>query len=307
MRLCIAFGACALLIEPLAAVEVAERLEKSERSEKSEKSDKSSQYVRGVVITDGAAIYKEPDFDSPVVDYVGADTKVSVSKKAFSGAAGMGIFHQVRYGSKREGYIPDTDVRAAKAVADKAPEGAKASGSKMWEKEEQDMLGNAPLYFTRYLGGTVAMVNLKEKFSGRTLDDDVIVFGIRMMGPGTLFDGPPLDFNFLFTIDSPDYYSRFASGDANGYMLFSDVAFMLPLIDAKKTLVSYGIGLMTVYSSYRIPVQGKTFDSQELRVGALVAAGVGQKFGKNLWRGDAKYYFEKTQYPAYFLSFMGEY
>ncbi len=269
---------------------------------------KKVSWARAVIINDGAAVYLRPDFDSVVQDYLGVEMKVLVSRKPVRGLGGMGLFHQVRYG-KKKGYIADTDIKAMKVAGDDAPPPRKKkSASKMWEEEEEAALGKAPLYFRRYLGGALAMVNFSEKFSGRKLSDDMLMYGIRMMGPGTLFDGPPLDFNFWFTVDKPDYYSKFASGTPNGFMLFGDVAFMMPFIDVKDWLATYGLGLMWVYTSYRVPVKSQTFDSQELRVGLDVTAGVSRRmFGKYLLRGDIKYYIEKTQYMGYMLSFMGEY
>jgi hypothetical protein len=267
---------------------------------------KSAGWVKGVVYNDGAAVYKSPDFDSAVLDYLDVNTPVFVSKRATRGLGGMGLFHLVRYGKKR-GYIADTDVKVSKSAVMVDQPSRKKSPSKMWEKEEEEALGDSPLYFRRYLGGALANVQFAEKFSGRRLSDDMLMYGMRMMGPGVLFDGPPLDFNFWFTLSKPGYHRKFSSGESTGYMLFGDVAFMLPFIDTKNWLATYGLGVMWVYTSYRIPVKGDTFDSQEFRIGLDVTAGVGRKFGKYMLRGDAKYYIEKTQYLGYMLSFMGEY
>ncbi|NJM10450.1 MAG: hypothetical protein HC883_06275, partial [Bdellovibrionaceae bacterium] len=201
------------------------------------------------IYVDGAAVYEKSDFDSKVQDYLRYQTKVMVSKKAFRGIGGMGLFHRIRYG-KKFGYIPDTDVRVFTEESEKTPETAPETktGSKAWEKEEEEQLGKAPLYFTRYLGGAVAMVNFTEKFSGKKFSDNMLMYGLRMSGPGTLFDGPPLDFNFWFSLDKPGYYDNFASGKPTGFLMFGDVMIQLPFIDAKNTLVTYGLGLMWVYT-----------------------------------------------------------
>jgi hypothetical protein len=128
-----------------------------------------------------------------------------------------------------------------------------------------------------------------------------------MMGPGTLFDGPPLDFNFWFSLQKPGYYSRFDSGTPTGFLVFGDLMAMLPLVNLDNNLVSYGLGLMWVYTKYSVPVKQVTFDSQEFRVGVDFALGYGHRFGRFLLRADAKYYIEKTQYLGYVLSFQTEY
>lgn len=258
------------------------------------------------IYVDGAAIYEKPDFDSKVQDYLRYQTKVHVSKKAFRGSSGMGLFHRIRYGNKL-GWVPDTDVRISLPEAKKESAPEKKSGSKAWEKEEEEALGKAPLYFTRYLGAAFAIVNFTEKFSGKKYSDDMMMYGMRMTGPGTLFDGPPLDFNFWFSLDKPDYYGKFASGKPTGFLLFGDVMAMLPLIDTTNWLATYGLGVMWTYTRYKVPVKGANFDSQEFRIGFDADLGVARRFGKYLLRVDAKYYYEKTQYLGYIMSFQGEY
>lgn len=319
MKLCIAFGACATsssfaqLVDPQSEPIVLEEdgvapATAPEPAPKPKSKSKSKQsWVKGAIYNDGAAVYQKPDFDSAVVDYLDVNTPVHIARKPVQGLGGMGLFHVIRYG-KKQGYVADTDVRVSKeSVQVDQPRKNKKSPSKMWEQEEQDALGDSPLYFRRYLGGALSMVGFAEKFSGRRMSDDLLFYGMRMMGPGTLFDGPPLDFNFWFTLDKPGYYRKFASGDSTGFMLFGDVAFMLPLVDSKYWLATYGLGIMWAYSSYRIPVKGDTFDAQEFKVGFDVTAGVGRKIGKYMLRGDVKYFIERQQYFGYTLSLMGEY
>lgn len=296
-KLCAGFGLCALWISFLASPSFAQ----------DSAAGKKLSTVPAEIYVDGAAIYEKPDFDSRVLDYLRYQTKVQVSKKAFRGTGGMGLFHRVRYSGSKLGWVPDTDVRVsdAESVQVAAPE--KKSGSKAWEKEEEEVLGKAPLYFTRYLGGAVAMVNFTEKYQGRKLSDDMLMYGLRMTGPGTLFDGPPLDFNLWFSLDKPNYFSKFSSGRSTGFLLFGDVLAMFPLIDETNWLVTYGLGVMWVYTRYKIPVKSATFDSQELRIGGTADFGVARRIGKFLLRGDVKYYYEKTQYFGYLLSFQGEY
>lgn len=268
-----------------------------------------------MVITDGAAVYSKPDFDSEVQDYLSYQTQAFVSKRPYAGVGGLGLFHRIRYHNK-SGFITDTDIRIVKKdVANEVVEEKKKGPSKAWESDEDKGLGRPPLYLTRYFGAAASMVRFTEKFSGRKLADNMVMYGLRMTGPGTLFDGPPLDFNVWFSLQKPKYYSQFSSGPATGFLMFGDIMAMLPLIDVNNTIVSYGLGLMWTYTRYSIPVRNAnaagtpvgSFDSQEFRVGVNFDLGVGQRFGRYLLRGDVKYYIEKTSYPGYVLSFQMEY
>lgn len=273
------------------------------------------QTVKAQVITDGAAVYSKADFDSPVQDYLSYQTAVIISKRPYAGAGGLGLFHRVKYNGNKMGYITDTDIRVVKAggggEASAPPEDKKKNPSKAWEDE--DGPGKAPLYLTRFFGGALAQVKFTERYSGRRLSDNMLMYGLRMTGPGTLFDGPPLDFNFWFSLQKPKYMNEFAASQPTGFLLFGDVMAMLPLIDSGNWLVSYGIGLMYVYTRYSIPVKNSTtnetgnFDSQEFRMGVDFDFGVARRIGKALVRGDIKYYYEKSQYVGYLLSVQMEY
>lgn len=290
LKLFIAFGICAVYLEP----SWAQRKAPIKRRKKIE-------YVRVTVVTDGAAVYAKPDFDSTVLGFLPYEAQAVASTKALSGRGGMGLFHRVRYKSM-QGYIPDTDIRIAEKVMIPAKE---KSPSKAFEKIEPEKENDsvAPIYLTRYLGGAFSMVNFTERYSGKNLSANMPMYGLRMTGPGTLFDGPPLDFNLWFSMSKPSYFSRFSSGEATGFLLFGDVMAMLPLLDTSKFILNYGLGLMWTYTRYKIPVKELTIDSQELRVGIDLAFGGGYRIGKkNLIRADVKYYIEKTSYLGYMAS-----
>ena len=264
-----------------------------------------------MVVTDGSAVYSKPDFDSPVQDYLGYQTVVVVSKKPYMGSGGMGLFHRIKYAGKT-GFIADTDVRVSRKETERLSKDEKRKNPSKAFDEEESFRGKGPVYLTRFVGGALSMVHFTERFSGRKLGSDMLLYGLRMTGPGTLFDGPPLDFNFLFSLQKPGYYSKFA-GSPSGFMLFGDVMAMFPLVNGDKFLLSYGMGLMWVYTRYTVPVREAitgelaNFDSQEFRMGADFSLGAARRFGRYQLRGDIKYYVEKTSYPGYTLSFQMEY
>lgn len=217
------------------------------------------------------------------------------SKTAIRGTDKLGFFYKVRV-RNLEGYVADTDIRTSKVV-----NAAKKRAREENEKDEE------PIYLTRYVGGAFSLVNYTEKFSGHKLTSSLPVYGLRMTGPGTLFDGPPLDFNFWFTLSHPGYYSRFSNGTPSGFLLFGDIMALFPFLDTGKFIVNYGLGLMYTYTHYSVPVKDQNFSSQEFRVGVDVGLGMGYRIRKSIIRADIKYYFEKTQYMASLVSFQMEY
>ena len=296
MKLFIVFGACAALVSHSFEIQAQARRPAAKL-----------EATRGLVITDGAAVYVKPDFDSAVVGYLNYETQVTASVKSYSGVGGLGLFHKIVYQGK-SGFIVDTDIRLTKKNAPAAAKGKgapKKRRSKAFDDEFEDedaSSDNEPLYFTRYLGGALAIVNFTEKFSGRKLSDQMTFFGLRMTGPGTLFDGPPLDFNVWLSVDKPGYYNQFSSGSPTGFMLFSDASLILPLYEHKDFLVNYGLGLMAAYTRYKTG-NTTTFDSQELRLGVAFDLGAAYRFDRYAARFDIKYYYEKTQYMGFVGSF----
>ncbi len=279
--------------------------------------------LKATVISDGAAVYEKPDFDSKVIEFVPFQSVIAVSRKAFAGTDGLGLFHKTRVRGKI-GYIPDTDIRVGEKEREKEQEKererervepSKAKAEKIkedkpksmaWDKDEEDV-GKAPLYLTRFLGGAISRVNFTEKFSGRKLSDQITMYGMRMTGPGTLFDGPPLDMNVWFSMQKPKYYDVFSS-NLNGFLMFGDVMAMLPIVNLDDWVLSYGLGVMWTFTKYRVQIRGENTDSLEFRIGLDLGLGLGTRIGKTwMVRGDAKYYYEKTQYLGYILSLQKEY
>jgi hypothetical protein len=281
-------------------------------------SAQEADWVRATVVTDGGSVYSQPDFDAKVVDYLAFKTSLHIQRKAVLGQGGLGLFHRVRYNNKI-GFMADTDIRVVEnepeanstppaGSADKTTKQNKKNRSKAFEEEE--MKRKEPLYFSRQIGAALASVNFTEKFSGRKLSSQTLMYGLRLTGPGALFDGPPLDFNLWFSLQKPGYYKDFAQ-EAKGFLLFGDIMAMLPLIEWKNGLINYGLGLMWTYTNYKVTIKNKNeagrFDSQEFRVGADFDLGVAFRIKPVVLRADAKYYFEKTQYLGFVGSFQVEY
>jgi hypothetical protein len=284
-----------------------------------------TEWIKATVITDGGAVYSEPDFDAKVADYLSVKTPVWASRKAVPGHGGLGLFHRVHFQSKT-GYMADVDIRVVdvkeaaepppppaaavpgeKPVAKKPP---KKVRSKAYSAEDEDRKSEPP-YFTRYIGGSLALTDFTEKFENHTLRSMMPMFGLRATGPGVLFDGPPLDFNIMISPFHPGYYSSFTKS-VTGFLVFGDVDLILPFIERTNWLWTYSLGIMYTYTNYKVQISDSKFDSQEFRIGLDVGIGAAYCFGPGKHkpyaiRADAKYYFEKTRYYGFLTSFQTDY
>lgn len=271
------------------------------------------------MITDGGSVYSRPDFDSPVADYLSVKTPVWISKKAVPGHGGLGLFHKIRY-KNRSGYMADTDIHVVEKEAieqERQSERPKLGKHKKKihdeaydDEQEEQQHDMKPVYFTRMGGVALGLVNFTEKFSGHKLWDHMLMYGLRLTGPGTIFDGPPLDVNVWFSLQKPGYYNQVADNPVQGFLMFGDIKAMFPLKEWENALINFGAGMMWTYTNYKVAT-GKTgqtnLDSQEVRVGADFDLGAVYRFKPFAVRLDASYYWERTQYLGYIASFQMEY
>lgn len=284
----------------------AKQSKKKKSKAKNSKGDAKGQWA--VVQTDGAAAYKFPNFDSPVLEYLESGRKVRISQKIFQGIGGFGTFYKVKISEKAFGYIADVDVVSEHKARSSGRSIAAIQKNPFSRSPQAEDLDQVPIFFTRYMGGILGSVNYAEKFSGNRLSSSEAVFGLRLSGPGALVDGLPLDFSLLFHSGAPTYYSeRIAEGNPSGFFLISDVFMPYPFLQTSNALVSWGLGLMGTYTRFNLLVKNTIFDSQEARIGLAAQLGFTYRFGKFAVRLEAKYYYEKTDYTGYFATIMRKY
>ena len=264
----------------------------------------------GVVQTDGAAAYKVPNFDSPVLEYLSAGQKVRISQKLYQGIGGFGAFFKVRVGVKTYGYVADVDVAPEYKPQKKGPgKPTHVEKNPNFKRDpRQPPEEKLPIFFTRYIGGTFGMVNFTEKFSGRKFGSSEWMAGVRMTGPGTLAEGLPLDSAFLFNQGAPKFYKdEVSGGNPSGFFILGDIFLPYPFLETEDSLLSFGLGFMATYTKFSVQIKNTIFDSQELRGGLAGQIGFSLRFDRYILRLEGKYYYEKTDYLGYFVTFMGRY
>lgn len=261
-----------------------------------------------IVSTDGATMYKRPNFDSQVMGYLNARQKVKASNKIYHGEGGFGAFYKIAV-NKKVGYVADTDLlfqnkgstNLVKKKMDSKPE-AMQDDNEM-EKDEKD-----PIYFTRYFGITTGYVDFAEKYAGRTYSSKEILFGLKFTGPDILFDSaPPMDINLVFHSGAPKLFNKMGANGASGYFAMLDAVLLLPFNEWGNWLIDYGLGAVFVYTDFKVPVNGQTLDSSDKRIGLVLDLGGAYRFSHYTARVNMKYYYEKTQYLGYWAGIEMQY
>lgn len=242
------------------------------------------------VITDGAIVYRQPDFDAKVIGYFRAGQQVQVSSRKFSTA-----FFRVRFKQGVVGYISDIDVEAAASasIPDKPEDKAKAEQARKKAAERK-----RPMTAKTYLGLMGGYTGYSEIINKIEYKDKLVTYGAKFTFP---FDATFLiDFNAIGTFSSPQFYRELSTIEPKGYLFLFSSIFNYPLFDfsARKGLFYIGGGPVIAMSSYVVEVRGSKLDLTEVRMGGVFDLGIAFDLGGALFKLEPKFYVEKASYNS---------
>lgn len=266
----------------------------------------NSTTIGASVGSDGVAVFETPSFDGAVVGYLERDQKVRASIKGFKGAGGFGVFHKIAVNGKEVGYVTDADLVFNKNEMPLKKLGDPFQPGPFGEEEDEDY--SEPAYLSRRIGGFFGSYQFAEKVAKKTLRANHYFYGLKMTGPGTFFDGPPIDANILFSVTPPSYYSDLTDATPSGFMVFADSLLFLPFLDWPSGVIQYGFGLMALYTKYTLTIGGLPIDSQEIRIGGVFGLSTTVTIGPKISvQGDIRYFIEQTSYLGYGISVITPY
>jgi hypothetical protein len=128
------------------------------------------------------------------------------------------------------------------------------------------------------------------------------VYGLKISGPDVLFNGPVMDINLLLHYGAPSYYGPISATQANGFVLFTDAMFVLPLFQRDDGMVFISAGPLLVLSKFGVLNTGRLMDLDSINAGIDGAIGGAVRIEKIALRVEAKYYLEKQSYKAFLAS-----
>ena len=175
---------------------------------KKKKKGKKSQWAYTII--DGAAVYKEANFDAEIVTYLPDNKKYRISRKKVFGITGFGSFFKIKYGKKKYGYISDVDLKLTRKIS--------KSERTIYDIDQKDETDDGmPFFFNRYVGVSYGSINMTEEYQGQTLSSQTPVIGVKLTGPEILLP-PPLDYELFFSLEAPKYFDKFASKTTGLFM-----------------------------------------------------------------------------------------
>lgn len=249
------------------------------------------------VILDGALVYKDADFDAPVITTLKRGDIYRISKNT------KGPFYKIRVKPGMIGWVADVDVKPGIVKLAPPPQAPK----ELKPLEGEGLPKNKPFFATRYRGPVLMMVDYSEKTLGKERSAQTLFYGLKFNGFNTVFSGEIYtDANLLFFSGAPDYYSKMTGRGSEGFIFIADFLLQTVLPQNKWLLFFYGFGPMFKYSHFKleVPDGGSTtmYTADDMNLGVVFDLGWGFQIGKASLRVDAKYYWEKTKYLGYGLN-----
>lgn len=245
------------------------------------------------IVGEDFEVYAEADFDSDQIDEVHEGEVYMVSDKAF------GPFYRIKLKSGKVGYIVDyalniegkgqlkpKDLDELELIELKKENGYSKDEDVASEEANEDssLLG-------RNRGGPVLQfINYREDTMGGEKVSDLIALGYKSVG---IFS-----WSAMGTWQVPKYYSDLPSSSASGFLFWGDIGFSNTVGQFNNTDIRIGAAIMSRASVIKVTTPTRSYDLQDMTLGADLELAVTPKFKK--WSPDIfiKYYFDKTRYAS---------
>jgi hypothetical protein len=265
--------------------------------------------VQAQVKTEGAIVYNRPDFDADQLVALHEGQKIVVSKGTFGSYA---KFYKVKVGN-RIGYIADIDVEPSGSSDGRGEHQSSHSTAESKRRSKKDDLDrdrppkHMPIYFTRYLGVYLVFADFKEDIVGVDAQENLLMYGLKITGPGTILNGPSTDFNLALHYGAPSYYGALSSTKPSGFVLWTDLLFLLPLVNGEDFMAYVGVGPLMVLSNIKATNSRRPMDLTAVNVGASFSGGLAFRINRVAIRVEGKYMWEKVAYKSVGASLQMDY
>jgi hypothetical protein len=248
------------------------------------------------IISPQVDVYSDADFDADVLESVKAGESYFISDKVY------GPFFKIKLKSGKIGYIPDTEVsvdgkgRVVPSAEDAdgdpflqeiedPPETNKNKKSAKKKKDEVDPEDEEEIH-----GVTFLMVNFHEDTLGSVQIDDLPAIGYKTLGE--------ISWEVFASFKAPKYYSHNLNASVKGFNLWSDFGMSNDIPFSKWVIARYGGGLFGHISVLSVEAPNKTYDLQDVTVGAYLEGAFLTQIKKLKFDLAMKYFFDRQSYGA---------
>ncbi len=264
-----------------------------------------AQTQKATVTNSNAAIYRSPDFSSPVLGRVKAGTQWVISTKPF------GLFYQIQIKPGLTGYIAENDLSILGRASKPKPAEAIAAKKTEDKVDKSYLQKRRPFKNTNFWGITFGSLRYREETIGMRPSDQLTMLGLTLSGPEIVITGYPTEFNLLFSTGAPKYYADATGDSADGFLLMANFLLMYNYPSTQNLMTFFGFGPMYKYSRFGVigyapngagTVLRTNQSLEDMAIGVLFNAGVSARMSNFALRLEATYYWEKLQYYGVQLS-----
>lgn len=248
------------------------------------------------IFSEVVEIYSEPDFDAEVMDEVRAGETYFISDKTF------GPFYRIKLKSGKIGYIVDYEVEIEgkgrvkakdldailleneKKIAGENPE-------EIFDPEEQE---EAELFGAPRAGPSIQLINFHENTLGSDQVDNLLGIGYKSVSDKS--------WSVLGVFKAPKYYET--AGAVSGFKLWTDIGFSSPIVMIGASEIRYAATLFAHASVITLTTPTRKYNLQDLTAGLALEVGWMFKIRSSAIDLAIKYYFDKTPYAGFGLSYL---
>lgn len=266
-----------------------------------------AQTQKATVTGANAAIYRSPDFSSPVLGRVKAGSQYIISTKTF------GLFYQIKIRPGLTGYIAESDLSIANRPMNKKPEAKPKNETIAKKPEDKSHLEQRRTFkMTNFWGVSFGLLRYREDTMGMKPTDNLAMLGINMSGPNIVIDGYPTAFNFMISLAPPKYYGDATGDSVSGFMINTNFLLQYLFPSSRNTMSFFGFGPMFKYSRWSVvgwaprasdgAVLRANQNLDDMALGVVFNAGFSLRMNNFALRTEFDYYWEKMQYYGINLS-----
>lgn len=193
--------------------------------------------------------------------------------------------------------------------------GMEQFGDEQTDEDEEYGAKAKFLHRRRYRGLVVEMVSLRENTMGKTQQATMPFYGARFSGPDTIIGGDTyVDSEIVYHPGAAQYYANGTGNVASGYLMLASMLLQADLPQSRNLMFFGGIGPMLRYSHVAVTLnndpnagQQRSYNLDDVNIGAVVNAGTAVGFGRFAVRLDARYYWETQTYMSFGLALQMDY
>lgn len=251
-----------------------------------------AQMQKAQIVTQGALLYTEPDFDATPLGALQAGDVVDVSTQRY------GAFYFAKTKIGQQGYISDVDVKLAKGAIQQGGQLTPSEAPRIASKSEKKIDRRPPFEETRFVGLSYDFIRYSEDTMGKSYSEPYDFFGIKFTGPNLLLGIMPVDIHLRFTNQVPTYYQKNTGQPVESLITISDIKFMSFWPQSSWHMLFLGFGPTVRYSRFDVKYNGKSYPLEDVGVGAAFNVGIAFRWGKFALRTEADYFWEKSKYSS---------